>query len=301
MRVLEVRSQRCSHVVVAHPETTPRLIARRPVPESAHGQGGASSLRSMLIIGATSVALIAPLTPPADATPRPPAPATTASQRGDDGGSSNDRRTLSQGRQDKIHVASSIYRKATEKNGKVLNYNKAKKYDLSDARARRQFAAVYLWAGRKITHLSKGERAKVKAATPKAARKVKPHGLTTPATASGQGLLTAQKLGGSPFPKKCTGISKVVAYNQKGPKFENYIWLNSCETRSLELWMSIAAGAAGVMALVSAPSGAGPVLFGVTAAALVAGKEYVTKQKEDSSVSAVIVVDRTYILEVWSQ
>jgi len=248
-----------------------------------------SKLTASLATAALGSALLvlAP-TPAASAAPTPPQAATSAAFPASPTRDTDD---LSAKRRAKIIAARSIYMNAVDHSTNTLNYDKARKYDKGDTEARREFAAAFLWGHRRVTHLSTAEKAKVKAETPKAARND-----TWASTGGGSGRVAAR------VPKPCTGVTKVeVLSYYSAPDFDVKQWLNSCNTDRLQLWMKVAAGLSGVLALITAPSIAGPMFFGVVAGLLLLGNDLLDFYQERSTDNATIVRDTDHYIRIYSQ
>lgn len=73
-----------------------------------------------------------------------------------------------------LKAAESINRHATGPKRKVLDYRLADKYDRGQTKARRQFAASWLWVGKKVKNISAKERKIVKSYVKKYFGKRKP-------------------------------------------------------------------------------------------------------------------------------
>jgi hypothetical protein len=158
---------------------------------------------------------------------------------------------LSKAKQKQVKVANYILNKALSKKG-TLDYKKANAYDKRETAIRRQVAAGVLWSGRKVTNISRAERAKVKKYLPKK-------------RASAFSLTNSRGLPDGP---KCTGNSGWRnIYDQYGTKRGYMVLLNSCETSNVV----IAAGmCAFVGAIVTLASGS-PYAAGVGATAAICG------------------------------
>ena len=72
------------------------------------------------------------------------------------------RKGLSKSQRAGLLTSITIFRKATSKNLKTLDYRKARKYDRGRTEARRRYAAGWLYGNKKISHIPKAELKKVK-------------------------------------------------------------------------------------------------------------------------------------------
>ena len=116
------------------------------------------------LVGATLVA------PTASAQPVPQTPRVASPTTPDGGGKAPsyyyEYRWLSKAKRAEVSVAWNILSKSVSKDGKTLDYKKANKHDEGKTTIRRKVAATYLWGGKKVTHLSKAEKKKVRTTAP---------------------------------------------------------------------------------------------------------------------------------------
>lgn len=204
-----------------------------------------------------------------------------------------DNRKISKTKKADIKTVSAIKRHALSKDRKTLNYNKANRYDRGRTRTRRQFAAYWHWMGRKTSHISKPERAKVKRYLPKRSyasirdddpsKAVEPEG--SPAFTTDKG---------------CTGVTKFSkAKSLILPDTWRYIYkLNSCHTNAVRYTMNITAAVGAVLAIAFPPSAP---LSGVLAGVLVIGSETIAFKQANSDVDAVRIEDDWHWISIWSQ
>lgn len=127
---------------------------------------------------------------------------------------------LSKAKKADAQAASNIIAKATSKSAQILDYKKANKYDKGRTTARRQVAAGYLWAGKKVTHLTKTEKKKVQKYIPK---KKAGKGFSDLRTRSDKKVVCEGKSGW------------VTIYDKYGTRRGWAIYLDSCETQNLKM------------------------------------------------------------------
>lgn len=251
-------------------------------------------LRAALTAAVASLALVASAAPMAEAAPAAPPPPQTA-QGWATGGSTGwkargDDRKLSKTTQANLKIARTISEKAINKSRTTLDYGKANKYDKGKVTLRRQFAAGWLWSGKKISHISSAELKAVKREIPAQALAHKP--LKT--KAYGLALVGPAKAANS----KCTGVTKSVQKAAKGKPWDWWYYYNSCKTNDIKFWLKVGAGAAGVVAALFPPSA--PLTVTV-AALLVVGQDWIDNKQANSPVDAVIIRDHFHLVSVRSQ
>lgn len=201
-------------------------------------------VRTLLVSGAATLALLAGTTTagaaPTDTTPAVAAAASKDSPHKDW------RKALNKGQKADVLAGTRIFQKAVNKSQTTLDYKKANKYDNGRTTARRQFAAGWLYWGKKISNISKAERKKVRSYLPKAP-------LPSPALLRAKALLSADAkadlLREGPA---CTGVTKTVTKrwpSYGGGDMTADFYFNSCDT---DLIIAAGGGAAVLTGVIGA-------------------------------------------------
>ena len=200
-------------------------------------------LRTIVLSGAVTLALLAGTPSTAGAAPTETAQAAAAAA-GKDSPHKDWRKALNKSQKADVLAGTRIFQKSINKAHTTLDYKKANKYDNGRNTARRQFAAGWLYWGKRISHISKAERKKVRAYLPTTP-------LPSPALLRAKGLLTADaKADLLKAGLACTGVSK-----QDTKSWPSYgggdmtadFYFNSCDTDIIIAAGGVAAVLAGVI------------------------------------------------------
>lgn len=196
----------------------------------------------VVALGMTTSLLVA--VGPAEAASRPQSPPVLAPNSPDGAGTvpsyRYEYRKLSKAKRSDASAAVNIIRKSVTNKGKTLNYRKANKYDNGRTTARRQVAAAYLWAGKKITNVSKAELKKIKKYVPK---KKRPRKFDARTEIQDLKIL----LDANPA---CTGKSGWrTLYDKHGSRRGWAVYLNRCETANLKAGALTVAFVTGILAI----------------------------------------------------
>lgn len=168
----------------------------------------------------------------------------------------------------------------SETKGATMDYRKARKIFGSHRSWRREYAAGWLAAGKKISHVTAAERREIAKARK---RHLKPRDLR-----AGSFRLTPD--GGS----NCRGRSGYVRLDERRSDYFNRYYFDSCQTNVIIRNFGSCMGVAGLLAgLIPNPGTAATaalVIFGCGAAS-----SWVQTAQANSSVSAIIVETGRYV------
>jgi hypothetical protein len=198
---------------------------------------------------------------PAAAAPRPQSPLVLSPTTPDGAGRLPsyrfEYRKLSKAKRTDARAAVNIIRNSVSNKGKTLNYTKANKYDKGRTAARRQVAAAYLWAGKKITNISKAELKKVKKYVPK---KKRPRRFDARTPVENLRILWDAN-------PACTGRSGwKTLYDKYGDRRGWALYLNKCETANLKAGAVTVGFVTGVLAISMATKPPAAAALGTVAA-----------------------------------
>lgn len=233
-----------------------------------------------------ALALLTTVSPVAHGNPRPPAPAarlmSQAPTTHQPAYPRLDQIPAAQTRG--ILLAGRLQHYATNRKTHVLDYAKANRYDQGHVTFRRLFAAGWLTAGGRITHISSAERKKVHSYVRRG----------DPFSSSRDHLGR----------KHCTGQNKVVTsgthvsiYHMRVHRYTAQ-WYDSCQTNLILFTFGTTAAVAAALAYFIQPAAPFLVVFGTLVAVYAA---YIDYRRNLSDVGAIICWSRTLRIGVSSQ
>ena len=198
---------------------------------------------------------------PAAAVPRPQSPLVLSPITSDGAGRlpsyRYEYRKLSRAKRTDARAAVNIIRNSVSNKGKTLDYKKANKYDKGRTAARRQVAAAYLWAGKKVTNIGKAELKKVKKYVPK---KKRPRLFDARTPVENLRILWDAN-------PACTGRSGwKTLYDKYGARRGWALYLNKCETANLKAGAVTVGFVTGVLAISMASKPPAAAALGTVAA-----------------------------------